>query len=154
MMFYDSSISYVPTRSIGDQWKNWHRRRRITNSNLSNALSILRHIKRKGKGSDAVVWQTSLNNRQCLFQATQRRFKTFDYTTIVGRLRMVSCCDNSHATGVVNLKFKDPTFPLPAKVKQSKGQTNKNIPYPKHVCEVNKIQLALCTKGSLIIVML
>ena len=42
--------------------------------------------KRKGKRSDAVVWQTTLNDRQWTREITQICYKTFDYTTIKDRL--------------------------------------------------------------------
>ena len=49
-----------------------------------------------------------------------------DYTKITDRLRIVSWIDYSHPTGVVVPRIKGPTFPLPATVVQSKGQTFKN----------------------------
>ena len=52
---------------------------------------------------------------------------TLDYTTITDRLRTVRWSDNSHPTGVVNLRIKGPSFLLPVIAVQSKGQTFKNL---------------------------
>ena len=46
---------------------------------------------------------------------TQNATKNFDYTTSVGRLRMVSWSNDSHPTGVVKPVYEIPTFPLTAK---------------------------------------
>ena len=44
--------------------------------------------KRKGKGSDALVWRRPLKDRQCTFEATQIGCKnTFDYAKITDRHR-------------------------------------------------------------------
>ena len=53
--------------------------------------------------------------------------KNFDYTTIADRLRTVSWGNDSHPTGVVKPVYGIPTFPLTAKVLQSKGHTFKNV---------------------------
>ena len=51
-----------------------------------------------------------------------------DYSTITGRLRTtVSSSDNSHPTGVGNLKVKDQTVSLPETAVQSKGHTFKSV---------------------------
>ena len=42
--------------------------------------------KRKGKGSDAVVWKTPLNDRQCKSQLHKDAAKMFHHTPIVDRL--------------------------------------------------------------------
>ena len=52
-----------------------------------------------------------------------KALKTFDYTMIMDRLRTIIWSDNSHPTSVVTLRFKGPTFPLPATFVQSKGHT-------------------------------
>ena len=65
---------------------------------------------------------TFLNNRQFIGKVTQRRYKTFDYTTVTDRLGTVSLSDNSHLTGLINLRFNDRTFQLAVKVVQSRGQ--------------------------------
>ena len=68
-----------------------------------------------------------------LNDSTSQRYtktqKTFHYKTITGRLRTVS------TTVVLNLKCKGPTFPLPAMVAQSIGQTLKVVNYSNIVTE-------------------
>ena len=93
-------------------------------------------IERKGKRSDTAIWQIPLNDWQCIYVKWHKdATNTFDYacTTITDRLRTVSWSNNSHPTGVVNLRFKGPTFPLPLMAVQSKGQTFKNLWINLHI---------------------
>ena len=70
--------------------------------------------KRKGQRSNAAVWQKTLNERQCIGEITQSRYKNARLCNITDRVRTVSWSDNSHPTSVVNLRLKGLTFPLPA----------------------------------------
>ena len=70
--------------------------------------------------SETVVWQTPLNNRNCMFKGRQRRSENV-------RRRTVSWCDNSHPTSVVTLRFKGPTYPFKATAFQCIGIHLKKI---------------------------
>ena len=89
------------------------------------------------------IWcnMTNTLKRQTMHivNVTQRRYKTFDYTTITDRLRTVSWSDNIHLTGLVNLGFKGRTCSLPATIVKSNGQNKMQWPWIGDFCF--KIQL-------------
>ena len=58
----------------------------------------------------------------CIHKRQTVQVETLDYTTITDRLRTIIWGDNSHSTGVVNLRLKGPIFPFLATVMQSEGQ--------------------------------
>ena len=74
-----SSIIFVIFGLIGKQdgRPDWLRHFRSLLWNRWTELAEIR--KRKGKRSDAVVWQTSLNDRQYIGEITRRRFKNFRF---------------------------------------------------------------------------
>ena len=77
-----------------------------------------------GKSSDAVVWQTPINDRHCRSKLHKDATKTFYYTTITDRLKTVGWSDSSNWTGVLKSKLKDTTFPQPLC-----NQMDKNLKY-------------------------
>ena len=79
------------------------------------------------------IWRSHMTkNPKQKTMHSQSIQKTLQNVTITDLLRAVSWRDNSHPTDVVNLKFNDQTFPVPATVLQLKGQTVKNIKSRKH----------------------
>ena len=77
--------------------------------------------------SDAAVWQTPKTTDNVYVKWHKDSTNTFDYTTITDQHWTVNRSDNSHPTGVVNLRFRGPTSQLPAIAVQSKGQTFNNL---------------------------
>ena len=72
--------------------------------------------KRKRRRSDSVLWQNPIPTENSKTNGQHKNAaKTFDYKTIVDRLRTVSWSANSYPTGVVKPVNGYPTFPLTAK---------------------------------------
>ena len=96
---------------------------------LSHLLTT--EISIDGRNMTHLYVKQPLNDIQCSGKVTQRRHKNVRlHKMITDRLRMVSWRDKSNLTVVVNLTFNSTTFPLPATVVQSKGQTfKKNYEY-------------------------
>ena len=74
------------------------------------------------KGRDPTLWQ--LDN-------TEKATKSFDYTTISDRLRIVSWSNDSYPTGVVKPVYGIPTFPP----KQIKTKRNISLNVSIMICQ-------------------
>ena len=75
--------------------------------------------------SDSVLLQSPYTNRNLQKAKWQHKnaTKTFDYTTIADPLRTVSCDNDSHPTGIVELAYGIVAFSLTTKAGWSKGHS-------------------------------